>query len=358
MKTGKREKLEYLEFNDLRYCRYADREEEHGRGEVIIPGSHGKRFIRDYPHICRVFSFGEGIRRYFGSGHFYAEEKLDGYNIRIVKHNNSLLAITRGGIICPFTTEWAGYWRTMYPFDELFAAYPGASLCAELLGDSPYNSKRDESLPPGLSFFCFDIMKPDGTFVPVEEKYAAFEKYGLPSVPSFGRFSASQSDELRAVILDLNSRRREGLVMKKPGSDGAIKFVTAESDLADLELFIPYYYDIEPGFYSSRIMRVSLFVREFGLDRGEYESRLGGAIMKGYPVLAAYEGSYENFTIYVHTPLSWRMLKKIILKHSDIVNDELEKTSSGGVELYRITFKRKHRKSTIRFREILSGHAE
>lgn len=358
MKIGRRENREHLEYRDIRYYRYTDRADGHCRGEVVISSGRERRVIKDYPHIFRVYRMHEGIKRYFGNGSFYAEEKIDGYNIRMVRHGGMILALTRGGIICPFTTEWAEFWRGIYRFDDFFDEYPAAALCAELVGDNPYNSKRDSSVPPGLSFLCFDIMNRDGSFVPVEEKYMLFEKYGLPGVRTFGKFTAGSRDELTAIMLDLNTNRREGLVLKKQGSGGAIKFVTAASDLVDLEQFLAYFYDIEPGFYSNRLMRISLFVQEFGLDSAEYSRRIGDAVLCGYDRLRDYGGSFENFTLYTHTHESWKAVKKFILRHVDIVRDELTSAEINGMHLFRVTFMRKHRKSTARYREILSGHEE
>lgn len=358
MMTGKRKHIEYMEYNGIRYSRYSDKYDGHARGEMSIHNGRARRLVKDYPHIFRVFRLREGVERFFENGSFYAEEKVDGYNVRIIRHKDDLLAVTRGGLICPFTTEWVEYWRSIYRFDEFFAMYPGAALCAEFLGDNPYNSKRDKSLPPGLSFFCFDIMKPDGSFLPVEDRYSVISKLGLPCVKSFGRFAASDIKKLREIMLDLNSRCREGLVMKKPGSDGAIKFVTAASDLADLEQFLVYFYDIEPGFYSNRLMRISLFVQEFGLDEAEYINRAGTAIIKGYDALKHYEGSFENFTIYLHSVAAWNSLKKLILKHVDVVSEEPHPAAINGMQLFKVSFRRSHKKSTLRYREILSGHGE
>lgn len=358
MKIGRRKGLEDLEYNGTRYTRYSDKCQGHARGELSIHMGRSRRLVRDYPHIFRVFRLREGVERFFGKGSFYAEEKVDGYNVRIIKHKDNLLAVTRGGLICPFTTEWIEFWRNRYPFDELFAMYPGAALCAEFLGDNPYNSKRDRNLPPGLSFFCFDIMRPDGTFLPVEERYSVTAKLGLPCVKSYGMFNAGDIGRLREIMLDLNSRVREGLVMKRCGSDGAIKFVTAASDLADLEQFLVFFYDIEPGFYSNRLMRISLFVQEFGLDQSEYMARTGAAIIRGYAALKDYEGSFEDFTVYMHSLESWESLKKLILKHVDVISEEPAPAIVDGVNLFRVSFRRRHKKSTIRYKEILSGQKE
>ncbi|HPS58458.1 MAG TPA: RNA ligase [Spirochaetota bacterium] len=358
MKIGKHKGLEYMDYNGIRYSRYSDKCEGHARGEMSIHAGRSRRQVKDYPHIFRVFRLREGVERFFRNGSFYAEEKIDGYNVRIIKFKENLLAVTRGGLICPFTTEWIEFWRGRYSFDEFFAMYPGTALCAEFLGDNPYNSKRDTSLPPGLSFFCFDIMKPDGSFLPVEERYSVTAKLGLPCVKSFGRFTAADMGRLREIMLDLNSTGREGLVMKKPGSDGAIKFVTAASDLADLEQFLVFFYDIEPGFYSNRLMRVSLFVQEFGLDEAEYIKRTGAAVIKGYGALKNYEGSFEDFTVYMHSVETWNSLKKLILKHVDVVSEEPHPETINGVQLYKVSFRRSHKKSTLRYREIISGQKE
>lgn len=358
MKIGRQKILELMEYDGIRYSRYSDKYNGHARGEMVIHSGRSRRTVKDYPHIYRVFRLREGVERFFGSGGFFAEEKVDGYNVRIIQHNRKLLAVTRGGLICPFTTEWVEFWREQYRFDDFFSMYPGAALCAEFLGDNPYNSKRDRSLPPGLSFFCFDIMKPDGTFLPVEERYSVISKLGLPGVESFGRFTASDMGKLREIMLDLNSRSREGLVMKKPGSEGAIKFVTAASDLADLEQFMVYFYDIEPGFYSNRLMRIALFVQEFELDENEYIKRTGAAVIRGYGALKDYNGSFEDFTVYMHSVESWDLLKRLILKHVDVISEEPHRATINGMELYRVSFRRSHKKSTLRYREIISGQKE
>jgi hypothetical protein len=60
----------------------------------------------------------------------------------------------------------------------------------------------------------------------------------------------------------------------------------------------------------------------------------------------------------MHSLDNWKMLKKLIVTHIDIIHDEIEERELGGVKLYRIRFSRKHKKSTQRYREIISGHEE
>lgn len=358
MKPVNRSKTELLRYGPLSYSRYTERSPDHERGTVILHGDGHNRIVRDYPHIARVYRLHAGTRRFFGNEYFFAEEKLDGYNVRILKYNDEIIALTRGGFICPFSTEWVRYWMTVYRFEEFFELYPDRIICAEFVGDNPYNSKRDQSLPPGLSFFCFDIMRDDGRLLPVEEKYAVFESLDLPQVRSYGKFRLKDYEKLREIVLDLNAGKREGIILKGVHGNRSIKFVTAESDLNDIEKSLEYFYDIEPGFYSNRLMRISLFVQEFELDEKEYMNRIGRAVLKGYSFLLDYAGSLESFTIYMHSLENWKALKKLIIQHKDIVHDGIERVNINGVMLHKIIFERKHRKSTERFHEILGGHEE
>jgi putative ATP-dependent DNA ligase len=358
MKRGKQSNVEILTFGLIRYSRYTDRCPEHERGTVIIHSKGNDRVIKDYPHISRVYRFEKGIKRFFGNEFFYAEEKLDGYNVRIIKHGEDILAVTRGGFICPFSTEWVQYWRKIFRLDEFFRLYPDRIICAEFVGDNPYNSKRDPTLPQGLSFYCFDIMYNDGKLLPVEEKNGIFESLNLPCVKPLGKFRFKNINVLKDIVLELNINNREGVVLKGVNGGRAIKFVTAESDLHDIEKALEYFYDIESGFYSNRLMRISLFVQEFKLDESEYIKRVGETILRGYSFLKEYESSLEMFTIYMHSLNNWEELEKLIIQHKDIVHDTAELTDINGVKLHKIVFGRKHRKSTEKFHKILRGQEE
>ena len=87
-------------FDGTAYVRFAD--DYHGvpRGVVVMQG----RVIPSYPPIGRIFALENGLRRHF-AGRFHAEEKLDGYNVRIACVGGRLLPFTRGGFVCPFTAD-------------------------------------------------------------------------------------------------------------------------------------------------------------------------------------------------------------------------------------------------------------
>lgn len=66
-----------------------------------------------------------------GRRSFYAEEKLDGYNVRLFCHNGAYYALTRGGFVCPFTTEWAEIWAQRHGLGAFFRDHPNQVLCGE-----------------------------------------------------------------------------------------------------------------------------------------------------------------------------------------------------------------------------------
>ncbi|MFW5908577.1 MAG: RNA ligase, partial [Desulfosalsimonas sp.] len=189
---NKKSDFEVLEFEGYTYHRYKkDRDVLRGTLDFPAEESRIERTVPGFPQIQRVYRLKEGVERLFGNETFFAEEKLDGYNARIFQHQGLLLAATRGGFICPFTTEWASIWRKDKNLGSFFRDYPGHVLCGEVIGDNPYNWQRDPNMAPGAHFFTFEIIAPDGNFLPPEERYRITSDYGLPGVPKMGRHSTA-----------------------------------------------------------------------------------------------------------------------------------------------------------------------
>src|SRR3990170_903361 len=98
--------VEQREYNGLKYWRYTDDIGTTLRGTVILFDTSGQRPVRTipgFPHIRRVYRLRPGVQRFFHTNPFFVEEKLDGYNVRLLIHQGQLLALTRGGFVCPFT---------------------------------------------------------------------------------------------------------------------------------------------------------------------------------------------------------------------------------------------------------------
>lgn len=60
--------------------------------------------VRGYPKTYRAITLYPTIKKHF-IDKVVIEEKLNGYNIRIVKIDGEVYALTRSGYICPFTTK-------------------------------------------------------------------------------------------------------------------------------------------------------------------------------------------------------------------------------------------------------------
>lgn len=74
-----------------------------------------------------------GVPRHF-KGSFFAEEKVDGYNAKVVNVAGRILAFTRSGQVCPFTTD-----RILdFLPTPFFEDHPEWIICAEIAG--PDNS--------------------------------------------------------------------------------------------------------------------------------------------------------------------------------------------------------------------------
>ncbi len=347
-------------YEDITYIRVGDDTPTHPRGTVMFPqvtDSQGRLFtVWGYPRIRRIFVLERGVKRYFKEFPFFVEEKIDGYNVRLIRVAGRLLALTRGGFICPYTTEWASVWAEYMGLDEFFTDYPDLVLCGEAVGASPYNVQRVYELPPGLHFYLFDIMDTEGRSLPPERKYTLAAQYAIPTVPQFGQYSLARLPELKDLLLDLNAREREGVVMKSPDGERVVKFVTPTSDLADIRDNLILMYDVDSGYFLNRLLRSVLFVQEFGLDREEYARRIGEAILGGLDALTDFRGAWEEYHILVRNITTWHRLRELLAGRVRTEELYTRAVLLDGRPFIQIGFRRVFRKSTKRFRMILKGY--
>ncbi len=276
MKNPILEELTYLDFS---YVRAKDDGEGLKRGDIFI----GERKIQHYPQIGRIFTLKEGIKRNF-RGEFYVEEKFDGYNVRVFSHEGKLFAATRGGIICPFSTDRLHLYRDI--MNGFFEAYPDRILVGELVGmhnpymDAPTNYELKEEV--GIRFF--DVMEKDGSFLLPEERYEVFKAYKIPSVTTYGKFTRSAADyeRLKEIVLSLNAKGREGIVLKSARKRGKyLKYVTPVINLKDIEQDAFLMAELPGNFYTSRIIRYVVSSIELGIRLDNDEKMLGKSLING-----------------------------------------------------------------------------
>ncbi len=246
-------------------------------GTVLGPGL----MVPGFPHIPRIFRLKTGVPRYF-QGPFYAEEKIEGYNVRIFATPKGPLAVTRRGFVCPFATD---RWPDFLPrLPEFLQAHPDLCLCVEVAGpENPFVSEWPPYIKEDVRFFVFDLLHlPSGKLLPPEEKYALLRSYAFPQPEIHGPFYPEDLSGLRELLKRYEAEGREGVVLKPVTQGPRVKYVTPVSNLEDLRVVFPYLGEVPPEYITHRLARYLLGHWELFGDFGEEEyRRLGRSLLEG-----------------------------------------------------------------------------
>jgi putative ATP-dependent DNA ligase len=271
-----RRKARWEEHRDLRYLRLTDDFRGKPKGTVSWNG----RLVPGYPHIGRIFRLEQGLAQQFASP-FWVEEKVDGFNVRIFRSGGEMLALSRGGYVCPFATDRV---RDFVPM-AFFEAHPDLILCAELAGpDNPYTQGGPSFVPRDVELFVFDMMRFGGVgFLPQDEMQALCRDFGLPTPEFFGRFETTHWQRILEIVEKLDEDGREGIVLKEDIPNGRrTKYVTAWSGVYDIAVRAEDTVELPGDFFTGRILRMVLYLDEAGraVDP-ELERDLGRAFLDG-----------------------------------------------------------------------------
>jgi putative ATP-dependent DNA ligase len=348
--------IEEDEFEGIRYVRFRDSSRGFRRGTVVFESGDA---VAGFPHIKRVVQLENGIKRIFKRKPFYVEEKVDGYNVRVVKVENRVLALTRGGFVCPFTTERI---EDFVDF-EFFRDYPNLVLVGEMAGpESPYLVEGPPYVEEDIQFFLFDIQeKGTGRSLPVEERYRLAEEYGIPQVKRFGLFDRSRIEELYDIVDRLSREQKEGIVMKSPDMRRLAKYVTPYANINDIKIGSHIFFDLPGGYFMGRISRLAFYIAERkirGESLEEYARALGGALLK--PLVESIEEVArghpieETFTVRVkNITTAHRMVEHFEKLGLRIHIEDIEEVKP----YWRIVFKRVYPDATREIRDLWNGLA-
>lgn len=341
-------------FGELVYHRLVDDSRPLTRGTVIFEDG---TLIPGYPQIGRVLRLDKGLNEQFRSP-FWAEEKVDGYNVRIFLLGECLLGVTRGGFVCPFTVD-----RLPDLINTgIFSEHPELVLCAEIAGpENPYLVGAPPFIKEDIALFIFECQrKGELEYLPQAEKHQLIKRYGLPSVRNFGCFKAEDLSTIKKLMIELNNEGREGLVFKEdtPGGKRS-KYVTSEASLSDIQAMTVYLQDLPPEYFTGRILRLVMFLDEEGIsDTSELKSQLGEAFVNG--VFKAIEQCQHEHRVYHRFRCRFRSHKNArrFLEHLgkgdghiQIVEHRLEQEG----EFYILEFDKIFQRTTGLLRELLSG---
>lgn len=248
-------------------------------GTVVAKTIHGVEVVHGFPKIRRALTLYPTIKLHF-KGEIVFEEKMNGYNVRIVMFGKNLYALTRRGFICPYTTEKA---RELIN-ESFFKDYPNLMLCCEAVGRySPYVPKDVYGVD--FDFYVFDVReKRSGKPLPVKEKEKICEEYGLNLAPILAQCKAEEGHVVgRRVVEELEGSGREGVVIKDVNMVvEPIKYTTSETNCNDLSYAFRYFNEYGKDFMFSRIVREGFQSFEFD-DEEKFRERcfrLGKAILE------------------------------------------------------------------------------
>ena len=257
-----------------------------GKGSAIIYYNGDVKVVPGYPSIQRLVLLSK-VPEYFPEG-VSVEEKMNGYNVRVVKVGGEVFAVTRGGYLCPYTNARL---RATYgeELSSLLEELPEGSVVAgEVVGvENPYvRVKYPEA--PQFDYFIFDIFVKEGDSwrqMPVEERHDLVKRHGLRSVRLLGTFEPEEApSKIKEIIEEFDVQGREGVVMKDPlYKRPPAKYTGSYTNIGDIEQGMRYPFDEGKDYLFPRIVREMFKVYEEGLEGREFEARalwLGKAILR------------------------------------------------------------------------------
>jgi putative ATP-dependent DNA ligase len=241
--------------------------------------------IRGFPKIRRTLMLSPTLKNHF-KDKIAVEEKMNGYNVRIASIGDEIIALTRRGYVCPYTTKKA---LELMDLDTFFNDNPDLVICGEMIGtENPYVSHYYKEIGD-LGFRVFDVRKKiSNEPLSLKEKRELLEKYDLPVVRLIGIYDVSAApSQVKKIIKEIGSASREGIVMKDPSMKiPPLKYTSSEAHADELRYAFTYPFDFGRDFFFSRVIREGF--QAFEMEDKEEElkkraQRLGEAIL--YPMV-------------------------------------------------------------------------
>lgn len=225
-------------------------------GTAVFKLDGGIDIIRGFPKIQRAMVLDAAIKAHFNGLQTVAvEEKMNGYNVRIALIKDRMVALTRGGLVCPYTTEKVNEMIGR----EFFQDHPELMLCGEMVGpDNPYVPKDIYPDVESISFYIFDIReKKTGRPLTISRKYEVCSRYNIRTIRYFGKYHIdTAAAKVTDIIRELGSTGREGVVIKDPEMIvPPIKYTCSQSTNSDLKYAFRFFNDYGRDFFFSRVVR-------------------------------------------------------------------------------------------------------
>jgi putative ATP-dependent DNA ligase len=206
-----------------------------------------------YPKIRRAMMLAPALEKHFPDT-LAVEEKMNGHNVRITSVDGEVIALTRGGFVCPYSSEVA---RKILP-EGIFDADPDLVLCGEMVG--PENPYVPKSIYPTdtIDFYLFDLAHKNGKkTLGVHRTHRFADEHHVKATALLGEFRKDRAAEkIKRIIKQLGRRGREGVVIKDTENKvPALKYTSSEANRDDLAFAFRYYNDHALDFFVSRAVR-------------------------------------------------------------------------------------------------------
>jgi putative ATP-dependent DNA ligase len=315
--------------------------------------------VRGFPKIPRALMLYPGIAAHFSTCEKVAvEEKMNGYNVRVALIDDEIAGLTRGGFVCPYTTEKA---RELVGRD-FFLQHPDLVLCGEMVGpDSPYVPKSIYDIE-SLEFFVFDIReKLTGKPMPVKNRRRLVDEYGLRSVRLFGEYDVEKAHtEIASIIKGFGMSLNEGVVIKDPEMLLLpVKYTSSMSNCADLRYAFEFYNDYGRDFFFPRVCREAFQAFEWNETEDKLEERcrmLGRSILMPMIKTIRKKKLGERITETVQIRVRNLQTAQEFEEHLrllgvDAIFEEPEKTGNG----YLVRIHKKYHSTSDKTESILRG---
>ena len=349
----KRKAIAEERFEDIKYYRLKDDTRSFLRGTVYVEGD----LIIGYPRIPRILSLYAGVKSNIKEP-FWVEEKADGYNVRVAKVDDKIVAFTRAGYICPFTTDRL---KDLGDFEAFFKDYPHMVIAGEVVGkNTPYSELCPAYLDEEIAFFAFDLFsKDDWRFVSPEERYEIISRYDIRQVEHWGPFSYSDLEKVVDVLKWLDKNVYEGVVIK--GATGRrVKYVLPHINIRDVLFSSHLMAELPPEFYTQRIVRMVLSSKELGISLNNTDfCQLGEAFVSGF--MKAVEDYLKDgkvkwiFELKFRDPKRAQLFVDQINKTSKTVKVKIFSMEPEG-EYWRVVLEKDFLRSTGYLASIFSGN--
>ncbi len=337
--------IEELSFKQLSYQRIKKNFKGFNYGEVILDYN---RIVPQYPSIYRCYNFKKALRNHFlENERFIVEEKLDGFNVRIAICSNEIVAFTRGGFICPYTSEVLEKYVEIKRF---LLNNPDKILCAEVVGENPYNTLSLKMYGLQTKIYIFDIMdmkdlnsksRKRSYLISTQEKMQYFEDYNFQTVPLIGVLTYNNYNSLIAIIINLNKDKKEGVVVKSLDKRKKyIKYATPYADIEAIADHITKSFECDTAHFRKRLFLVASYLLEFPEYEDEMLNSLSSKLIGSLTTVLKDNQKVEEYELTIRWE-NWIELEKLLSRTLKITILSEEKLEDGKLRIKFVKYYKK-----------------